>query len=399
MNATAASRPCPICGSTAQRLLFQQRFGGDLAGSLLSGYDVVACTGCGFCYADGLPPQVAFDTYYANMSKYEHAHEEGREGGFEQQRFPTAAAFIRSAVSDPHVTVLDIGCSNGGLLAALSAQGFDHLLGMDPSPECRDAARRHHGLRVLRGTLSAPAAGVGSPDLVLLSAVLEHVRDLRQALQQVRRLLVPNGLLYVEVPDATRFGSAPDAPFQEFSVEHVNYFSRCSLRNLLASAGFDELASETITTIQGENAKADVIMAVFRCGDLHLPHRITVDAQTERALIAYTSASATLEAAIHAALDPIVASGQPILVWGVGTHTQRLLAEGPLGEAVVVAFVDSNPRYQGKQLDGLPVLAPTSLTERKEPILISSRFYQAEITRTIREDLRLPNELILLYRL
>ena len=293
--------------------------------------------------------------------------------------------------------MLDVGCSTGGLLNALRAAGYGRVLGLDPSPACAEAAERLYRVHVSTGTLSAPPAGIGRHDVVLLSAVLEHVRDLRAALSQVRRLLRPGGLLYVEVPDVTRFGSHPDAPFQEFSVEHVNYFSRRSLRNLLGSAGFHELASRTVATAQGENTVADVIMGLYRADDEGAAHALDVDPDTEAALAAYVAGSAQVEAGIHAVLDPIVASSRRILVWGVGTHTQRLLAEGPLRHASVVAFVDSNPRYQGTELGGVPVLAPAELLGHDEPILISTRFYQAEIERQIREALGLRNEIIRLY--
>jgi len=81
----------------------------------------------------------------------------------------------------------------------------------------------------------------------------------------------------------------------------------------------------------------------------------------------------------------------------VGTHTQRLMATSRLAQADIRAFVDSNPRYQGKTISGVPVLAPAALKGRLEPILISSRIFQQEIQEQIRNQLGLTNELILLY--
>ena len=43
------------------------------------------------------------------------------------------------------------------------------------------------------------------------------------------------------------------------------------------------------------------------------------------------------------------------------------------------------------------MIAPSDVVGRSEPILVSSRVFQHEIVRQIREDLRLSNELILLY--
>ena len=45
--------------------------------------------------------------------------------------------------------------------------------------------------------------------------------------------------MVVSVPDTARLNEARNAPFQAFSVEHINYFSPRSLQNLLATQGFD----------------------------------------------------------------------------------------------------------------------------------------------------------------
>ena len=396
MNAGPAPRACEVCGSTAKSVLFRQRFGGELRGALLTGYDVVVCDSCGFGYADRLPPQAAFDDYYERMSRYEHAREGGRESPYAERRFASAAGFIAGAVPDRSRAVLDVGCSSGALLHALGRQGFTHLLGLDPSPACARAGRELYGLRIETGTLARPPAELPSGGLILLSAVLEHVRDLAGALRQVRDMLTPDGIVYVEVPDATRFGAYPDAPFQEFSVEHINYFSRTSLKNLLARHGFCELSVRSVTTEQGEGSSADVLMALFAVADSPVPDP-EHDAATRQALEGYIAACRKADAATEAALAPWAASHTPILVWGVGTHTQRLLAEGPLAAVSIAAFVDSDTRHHHGVFHGAPVIGPHEVAGRTEPILVSSRFYQREIVRQIRDELGLANELILLY--
>jgi hypothetical protein len=84
-------------------------------------------------------------------------------------------------------------------------------------------------------------------------------------------------------------------------------------------------------------------------------------------------------------------------VWGVGSHTTRLMATSRLGQANIAAFIESNARYHGKTLGGRPILAPEALRERPEPVLVSSRVFQREIAEQIRDDLGCSNPLILLY--
>lgn len=391
-------RSCEICGSNDKRTLFTQTFAGELEGALLSSYTVVACTQCGFAFADHLPPQVEFDTYYERMSKYEYEHAEGVQADFDDGRFPDAAKFIAHCTGGTEASIVDIGCSNGGLLNALKKIGFTNLLGIDPSPACAVTAKKLYGIDVLTGNLFSAHPEIPSKDVVSLGAVLEHVRDIRGALTTVRSLLKPGGLLYVEVPDVTHFSCTTDAPFQEFSVEHINYFSIQSLNNVMARMGFKTLEARTISMIQGDSTLVHVINAMFRMGDLPSDNFAPLkDETSESALRGYIDASSKVENGIHRALAPWIESGRAIMVWGVGTHTQRLLATSGLAKANISAYVDSNPRYHGKDLYGVPVISPKNLAERPEPVLISSRFFQNDIIRQIREELQLSNQLITLY--
>jgi hypothetical protein len=94
-------------------------------------------------------------------------------------------------------------------------------------------------------------------------------------------------------------------------------------------------------------------------------------------------------------IQQAVAGG--VIVWGVGTPTRRLLANDVLRHSDISAFIDSNPKYQGQALVGIPVLSPDGLADHREPILISSYALQEEISAEIRDRLRLSNKLILLY--
>ncbi|HRH71536.1 MAG TPA: hypothetical protein PLM62_00485, partial [Zoogloea sp.] len=48
----------------------------------------------------------------------------------------------------------------------------------------------------------------------------------------------------------------------------------------------------------------------------------------------------------------------PVLVWGAGSWTQRLLGAGTIPLAQVRAFLDSAPNKQGQLLAGKPIVAP-----------------------------------------
>jgi hypothetical protein len=79
---------------------------------------------------------------------------------------------------------------------------------------------------------------------------------------------------------------------------------------------------------------------------------------------------------------------EPVLVWGVGQLTMRLLGETCLGRANIAVFIDSNPVHQGGTLAGKPVISPDSLangTMGNASIIIGSLVNGESIEASIRE--------------
>jgi SAM-dependent methyltransferase len=389
-------RRCEVCGGEETKLLWSQTFSAISDEGLLNGYDVVVCKECGFGFADHIPSQAAFDAYYRDMSKYENDHRGGEESGFDRERFHDIAFLIRKYIPSKYAHILDVGCSTGGLLAMLRNEGFRNLTGLDPSPACAESARRIHNIHVLTGTLSQLARAGETFDFLVLVGILEHVSDLTKSIEQISGLLSPGGRAYVEVPDATRFGNWPDAPFQQFSTEHVNFFSKTSLTNLMRAHGFANVFMGQDAREQSYGTIAPVVTAICQKGGV--PSRETAhDDQTERGLAEYVKRSKALDEEIGRTIAEIAKSRKPVIVWGAGTHARRLMTAGGLSKANIISFVDSNAKFHGGKLNGIPIIGPKELKGRDEAILIASRTFQHEIESQIRGELGLRNELILLY--
>lgn len=391
-------RNCAVCGSERRTLLFHQHFAMIDGASLSKGYDVVVCQDCGFGFANYIPEQAIFDKYYRELSKYEYQDRGGQESAYDLARFRAEAEIIKSFLPNIQSCILEIGCATGGLLSLLKQSGYDNVFGLDPSPICAEAAQRLHGIQVFTVTLSDVSIPEPPFDFLILGAVLEHIRDLEAAVAKMWNLLSAGGLIYVDVPDATQFAAWPDAPFQQFSTEHINFFSATSLTNLRQSNGFIQIFCQQGACEQSHSTMTPVISAIYKKNDCHKLPTVR-DIETEQGLIAYIRQSQKVDDRTRQTIDEIVTSGKPITVWGVGTHTQRLLATSSLGKAIISAFVDSNSKYQGKKLNGVSIIAPADLKKRSEPILISSRVFQQDIKKQIQEDIKLNNELILLYEI
>lgn len=392
---TGGPRGCPLCSAIGGRVLFHQRFAPISGCGIPAAYDVTVCGTCGFGYADGVPSQAELDAYYRDQSKYEHLEKDGNASATDIARLTAFANVVMGMLPDRGLRVLDVGCGNGRLLSLLRGRGFEDVTGLDPSPRCSESAQRLFGVRVAVGTLSnVTKLGLPSPyDLLIVSGVLEHVRDLHTAMERIRRLVRNDGFLCVSVPNAAEFHRFSGAPFQEFSVEHINFFSPVSLDTMMLAHGFEQVLREPFESALGPGQMEPVVVGLYRKTGAPGVENAGVDHDTEPALAKYVAESLSVEAAVLPVIDHLARSRTPIIVWGTGTFTLRLLATTRLREADIRAFIDSNPRYQGRSIRGTRILAPHEISGCSEAILVSSRVFQAEIVREIREVWRLPNSI------
>jgi len=389
------ARKCPVCDSVANTLLYRQKFAQFAQGGLLSGYDIVTCNNCGFGYADHIPPQSWFDAYYRDLSKYEYPQRAGEESQCDRERYVHMSQYLAPFIT-PESNILDFGCATAGLLHELKQRGFGRVTGIDPSPTCSLAARKLYDINVLTTDLSTAHVPDKSYDLIILTGVLEHIVNVRSALQKMHGWLVKDGIIFVDVPDATAFSDWPDAPYQAFSTEHINFFSRSSLAAAMLRNGFGVVDQREVDRYYTRGTIMPSTIGIYRKVEVRVNATIP-DMETQPCLLEYIRLSAQRENRIKLAIEAIVSSGEEIIVWGVGTHTLHLMETTNLTDANIVAFVDSNTNYQGNSLKGVPIISPQMLTQHKQPILISSRVFQTEIQDQIRNHLNLPNEIICLY--
>ena len=394
MRLTFGARGCPVCHGTKSEVLFRQRFEQLSGAHLLHGYDVSICARCGAGYADKIPAQPAFDRYYRELSKYDFAEQVRKAPPSEQEKHADIAAVIEKFVPSRDARIFEIGSGSGQLLAALKSLGFTNLLASDPSSGCVRSIQTSFGVPAIAfGMYDAEVPGPPF-DFLILVGVMEHLRELDLAVARFHELVRHGGRVYLEVPDASRYAAGLDAPFQEFSVEHINFFSAGSLKNSMQARGFRAVKTGQVMRALHE-ASCPSVYGVFERTSGSLP--IEPDTATESGLRSYIKDCEAEDSQLRARISESVPAGEKMIVWGVGAHTLRLLANRGLDPAQIDVFVDSNPIYQNRQLHGIPVISPAELNDRQRPILISSRGFQREIQDQIQNGLRLPNPLILLY--
>jgi ubiquinone/menaquinone biosynthesis C-methylase UbiE len=145
---------------------------------------------------------------------------------------------------------LDAGCGIGGWVLFLKDEGYS-IEGMDEAANVLRAMTEYKpDLKVKQGKLIALPYADGAFDGVLSIGSLDHEEDsLQQALHEMRRVLKPDGLLFLEVPllnTQRRFKYVPAKRLEALVRRALGHrevfagylFDRSSLQDLLVKNGF-----------------------------------------------------------------------------------------------------------------------------------------------------------------
>jgi ubiquinone/menaquinone biosynthesis C-methylase UbiE len=101
---------------------------------------------------------------------------------------------------DKDAGILSVGCGDGYVEKYIMEQTGNMILGLDVSPK-GVAIARQRGLKVQEGSVYEMPFDDHSFDLVLAVHIFEHLVSPEIFLKEVRRILKPNGLFFVSLPN------------------------------------------------------------------------------------------------------------------------------------------------------------------------------------------------------
>jgi SAM-dependent methyltransferase len=199
---------------------------------------VIRCRQCRLVFAWPRPS----DTGESYEECYFDAHDEaGLVQVAEAQLHRFRRRLLRVA---PHPgRLLEIGVGRGGFLVMARELGWA-VSGVDVSRWAAEQIARQHGIRVMTGELWDVGLASASFDVVHMSHVLEHVPDPVRVLEEVRRVLKPDGRVIIEVPNELenvytwarlRLGTARPYPVTS---THLWFFTPPTLARVVKAAGF-----------------------------------------------------------------------------------------------------------------------------------------------------------------
>ncbi len=213
-------KPCVLCGCSEAKLAFKPLY-------------IVRCCSCGFYYRDTSVPS----TVYKELSKYHDLLDDKLLLEAREREANKRIQLVRMFL-DPPATIYEIGVGDGTLLKQLDLEGF-MVTGIEPNSHMVQEATRK-GLHVTSGTLEENTRNIETQyDAVMMFHVLEHLNDPKTALDFIHHILQTSGILLLEVPslDSPNF-KARRWRANWAAEEHLSYFTRKTLTNLLEQTGF-----------------------------------------------------------------------------------------------------------------------------------------------------------------
>ena len=291
----------------------------------------------------------------------------------------------------PDSLVVELASNDGYLLQYFKRAGIP-VLGVDPTANTAEFARREHGIETVVDFFGAQVArelaGKGvAADLVAGNNVLAHVPDPNDFIAGVPLILKLSGTLTFEFPHLLKMIEA--CQFDTIYHEHFSYLSLLAVEGMLAAHGLAVYGVEELPT-HGGSLRVYAAHAASEVADESLAAGRDKVRRDEREagladLASYANFGAEVVRRKADLLEFLIRArgeGKRVLGYGAPAKGNTLLNYCGIGPEFLEYTVDVSPQKQSKYLPGvnIPVRSPEALlADRPDYILILPRNLRDEI--------------------
>jgi len=204
-------------------------------------FNIVRCRKCGLVYVNPRPTLEELKELY----KEKDAHiDPAREKDLFMHRFKRIIKTIERFKKKGKL--LDIGCSYGYFLKLAQGYGWE-TYGIEISDYVSHYCRQKLNLNVFTGDVREAHYPSQYFDVITMFHVLEHVLDPLDYLREINRILKPDGLIVVEVPNigSLKAKLAKKNWISFKPPEHLYYFSLKTIIQFLNETGFQPVKVDT----------------------------------------------------------------------------------------------------------------------------------------------------------
>jgi 2-polyprenyl-3-methyl-5-hydroxy-6-metoxy-1,4-benzoquinol methylase len=238
---------CPIC-ETSPISFMGRRGGAAHRGGLGVECEIWQCKSCKLVFPNPMPiPIKGLEQHYnIEANDYFQHHDIDMKGQFANTMLDKAEELVGG-----RGRILDVGAGRGELLKVARERGWE-AVGIEPSATFAEFARQHSGAQIVSEPVEKCELAPHSFDVVILSAVLEHLYGPNETLKVLARALRPGGALFVDVPNERGLYFRMGNIYQKlrgrnwtvnlaptFEPFHVFGFNPSALRQLLHKHGLE----------------------------------------------------------------------------------------------------------------------------------------------------------------
>ena len=234
---------CPICNDRSEKKFLCKV-------NLVYGtlFDLVECGECGVIYFDPMPtPAQLAEFYSATYYDFDRGREEGKGMAFARRltKWKQTGRFV------------DVGCATGFFINGIKNNSRWEVYGTDFGESAVRYARDALKLNVVQGDLADAHFPDQHFDYVHVNNVLEHVLDPLSLLKECRRIVKPDGVFFLSVPNG--YNDSLDL-IEFFNVEHqparsknghIFFFKAKTLNRLFEHFGFEIGQKKTYSLKRG----------------------------------------------------------------------------------------------------------------------------------------------------
>ncbi len=208
--------------------------------------DLVECQGCGLVFVSPFPTKSEIRKIYTKetFAKFNPKDKTRAGYGHYLEEGNIRREMMRKIVSlvekyKKRGKLLEAGCALGFFLEEAKKSGFE-VWGVEIMDFAVDYCRKRGLKQISKGSLEENKFPDSSFDVVAALQLLEHIWDPGAFLQEAKRVLKPNGILVIFVPDRKSITARLMGKhwFGYYHYQHLFVFDKKTLRNYLDKTGF-----------------------------------------------------------------------------------------------------------------------------------------------------------------
>ncbi|HEY0298232.1 MAG TPA: class I SAM-dependent methyltransferase [Arachidicoccus sp.] len=226
---------CPLCNSNNIQSVFYAK---DYTVSP-EDFEIVQCKDCTLRFTQNVPDQQSIGKYYKSENYISHTN---TSKGFINKMYQAVrrrtmkqkVKIVQQQTGLITGNLLDIGSGTGTFLNAMKNAGWQ-ITGLEPDEDARKNAEELYGI-IAQPSEKLFSLHEQAYDAVTMWHVLEHVHELHQYIDQLKKILKPKGRIIIAVPNYT---SKDAADYQQFWAaydvpRHLYHFSPKAMDKLMS---------------------------------------------------------------------------------------------------------------------------------------------------------------------